>query len=121
MQKKKLLIVDDDPLILDLYSDFFTQQNFKVKTAQTVDKALQIIQKERPDVILSDVVMPDKNGFDLYETIKRLKKKIPFIFMTGYELDPQVSQKLKELDVPWISKPTKLETLLKLVREQLAG
>ena len=117
--KQKILIVDDDNLICDLYSDFFKQHDFEVHTALSVDAALKIIRREVPDIILSDIVMPVKSGFDLYEEVKLLDPDIPFIFMTGYEHDKEIISKLKKVDCKWIFKPVKLEELLNLVLSQL--
>ncbi len=117
--KHKIAIVDDEKLVLDLYSDFFKQHDFEVFTATSVDAALKIISQETPDIILSDIVMPIKNGFDLYEEIKLFYPDIPFIFMTGYEHIKKVSENLNKLNVKWISKPIQLEELLSLVQSQL--
>ncbi|MBL7135495.1 MAG: response regulator [Candidatus Marinimicrobia bacterium] len=117
--KQKIVIVDDDKLVLDLYSDFFKQHDFKVHVATSVDAALKIIRQETPDIILSDIVMPVKNGFVLYEEVKLFDPDIPFIFMTGFEHDKKIARKLKKVDYKWISKPVKLEELLNLVLSQL--
>ncbi len=117
--KQKIVIVDDDKLVLDLYSDFFRQHDYEVFAATSADAALKIIRQETPDIILSDIVIPTKNGFDLYEEVKLFDPDIPFIFMTGYEHIKKVSEKLNKLNVKWISKPVQLEELLALVQSQL--
>ena len=113
--KPTILIVDDDELICELYSDFFKQNGYLPQTALTVDRALAIIKKEAPGIILSDVVMPVKNGIDLYKELQSHKPKIPFVFMTGYQHDPKIISQLDSLDVKWISKPTELDVLFHTV------
>src|SRR3989338_10118395 len=68
--KKKILIVDDDTFLLDMYAFKFSQYNFEV---YTVSNALQTIEKLKdglgPDIILLDIIMPNMDGFEMLEKI----------------------------------------------------
>lgn len=68
--KRKILIVDDDTFLLDMYAFKFSQHNFEVYTAPG---ALQVIEKLKdglkPDIILMDIIMPDMDGFEMLEKI----------------------------------------------------
>jgi CheY-like chemotaxis protein len=68
--KRKILIVDDDTFLLDMYAFKFSQNNFEVYTAPS---ALQVIEKLKdglkPDIILMDIIMPDMDGFEMLEKI----------------------------------------------------
>ncbi len=70
--KKKILIVDDDTFLLDMYAFKFSQHNFEVYTASD---GLQAIQKIKdglaPAVILLDIIMPNMDGFEMLEKINR--------------------------------------------------
>jgi DNA-binding NtrC family response regulator len=117
--KPKLLIVDDDPLICDLYGDFFEQNGFEVFTSLNVESALQLIEKKEPDLILSDVMMPYKNGFELYDEVHMFHPDIPFVFMTGYENDVKIIDRLEKYGKKWFAKPIELEEMLEIVRSEL--
>jgi len=119
--KSKLLIVDDDPLICDLYGDYFEQNGFEVITSLNVESALKLIKKEEPDLILSDVVMPYRNGFELYDEIKMYFPDIPFVFMTGYENDFEIIDRLEKYGKKWFAKPIQLEEMLEIVRGELSS
>ena len=72
--KKKVLIVDDDKFLLDMYTIKFNENNFEVVAALGSVEALSKIKEGiNPDVALLDVVMPAMDGFELLETIKRDK------------------------------------------------
>jgi len=69
-EKKKILIVDDDTFLLDMYALKFSQNNFEVFTA---GGAMQAIEKLKgalsPDVMLMDIIMPEMNGFEMLTQI----------------------------------------------------
>ena len=71
-EKRKILIVDDDSFLLDMYALKFSQNNFEVYAA---GGALQAIEKLKnnlsPEVILMDIIMPDMNGFEMLEKINK--------------------------------------------------
>ncbi len=71
-QKKKILIVDDDSFLLDMYSLRFSQAEFDVETAKSAEEVLQKLRAGLvPDVCLFDVVMPGKDGFEMLESINQ--------------------------------------------------
>jgi len=72
--KKKILIVDDDSFLLDMYALKFSQNNFEVYTAGSGVHALEKMKGGLdPDVILMDIIMPDMDGFEALEQINKKK------------------------------------------------
>jgi CheY-like chemotaxis protein len=73
-EKKKILIVDDDTFLLDMYAFKFSQNDFEVHTAES---GLQALEKLRgglvPDIILLDVLMPEMDGFEMLEKMNEEK------------------------------------------------
>jgi len=71
-ERRKILIVDDDTFLLDMYAFKFSQHNFEVYTASG---GLQVIEKLKdglkPDIILMDIIMPDMDGFEMLEKINK--------------------------------------------------
>ncbi len=66
--KKKILIVDDDNFLLDMYALKFSQNNFEVHTAENGMKALEKIRGGlQPEILLMDIIMPEMDGFELLE------------------------------------------------------
>lgn len=70
-EKKKILLVDDDGFLLDMYAFKFSQNNFDVFTAENGKLALEKIKEGlSPDVMMIDIIMPELNGFETLEKIK---------------------------------------------------
>ena len=70
----KVLIVDDDPFILDMYVLKFKESGFQVESAQDGKSGLKKVKDTHPDIVLLDVVMPAMDGFDV---LQELKKNFP--------------------------------------------
>lgn len=97
--KKHILIVDDDPLISRMYAHKLEIDGYDVSIAINGEEALALIRKQKPDLVLLDVMMPKMNGV---ETLKILKgdsktKNIPVIILTNLGDNPDDVKKAKEL------------------------
>jgi len=99
--KKKILIVDDDKFLLNMYSIKFAKNNFDVKVASSGTDALGILREGyKPDILLLDLIMPSMDGFLLYETIKKEKLALGVltIMLTNQGLSSDINR-AKELGV----------------------
>lgn len=75
--QKKILFIDDDKFLLDMYSLKFNKAGYEVKTADSTDVALKMIRDGyTPDIFLSDIVMPGMDGLDLVAALRK-EKLIP--------------------------------------------
>ena len=69
-EKRKILIVDDDSFLLDMYALKFSQNNFDVYTADNGVSAIQKLKEGlKPDILLMDIIMPEMDGFEMLEKI----------------------------------------------------
>src|SRR5712664_4405884 len=68
----RVLVVDDAPYVRDVVTDILEQDGAEVTAAETAEKALEILQRERPDVMLSDLSMPGKGGYWLIGQVRAL-------------------------------------------------
>ncbi len=85
---KTILLVDDEKPWLDIMSHVLKEKSFKVMTAESGIEALKKLASTRkPDLILSDVRMPEMNGFDLYEHVRAVPQNqaIPYVFMSSID------------------------------------
>ncbi len=97
----RILFVDDDKFLLDMYSLKFSKNNFEVHVTEGPEEALKVLKEgPEPDVILLDVVMPGIDGIELLSIIRREKlvKKSVVIMLTNQGLPDDISR-AKELNV----------------------
>ncbi len=90
MVTPKILIVEDDISILKLYERKFVQKGFEVVLAEDGPSAVEKTKSELPNIILLDLMLPEMNGLEVLQKIKKDKntKKIPVVVLTNYgELD----------------------------------
>jgi len=81
----RILIVDDEPDILELVADSLRSHGYFVQTATSGNQALKKSNSEEFDLIISDIMMPDGDGIYLADEIRKKHKKTPYIFfITGY-------------------------------------
>lgn len=95
--KKKILIIDDDPFILDMYVLKFTEEGFDVKTARDGKTGLALAKEFEPAVILLDIVMPAMDGFDVLRKLKEesTSPRPKIIFLTNFGQKEDVERGLK--------------------------
>ena len=96
----KILLIDDDAVLLKLYSTRLANDNHEISTASNGEEGLRLIQDNKPDVIILDLLMPKMNGFKFLETIKKneISAQIPIIVFSSVANNEQI-QRLNQLGV----------------------
>lgn len=85
-QSQKILIVEDEPNIRKPIVDDLTDLGYNVFIASNGNDAIKVFQKEKPDMVLLDLILPEKNGFDVLEHIRyKIKSDIPIIVISNLE------------------------------------
>lgn len=86
MTGKKILIVEDDEFLVQMYATKLELQDFQVQTAGDGKQAMKAIKKDLPDLILLDLNLPIMDGFQVLEELKKEErtKKIPVLVLTNY-------------------------------------
>jgi DNA-binding response OmpR family regulator len=79
----RILIVDDEPALLDMLTAYFMSSRYDVDTATNGADALDAVCRARPDVILLDIHMPRMNGVEALKEIMKIDQSIPVIMVTG--------------------------------------
>ena len=119
MNQSKILYVDDEVDLLDLAEGFFEEENLKIDTSSDFHGALELIRKNRYDVIVSDSKMPSGSGRELFKILKHeLKFQGKFILVTGLIEKEDMTNVDYDLI---IYKPIEFQELVKKVKSFLNG
>ena len=95
--KIKILLVEDDTFLLGMYASKFELEGFKVILAEDGEKAVRAATKERPDIILLDIILPKLDGFEVLKQLKAdiATAKIPVILLTNISQRDEIEKGLK--------------------------
>jgi len=80
---KTILAIDDEVAILDCYRQALTTRGYDVHVTSDADYGMKIIREKDPDLVMLDIRMPQKDGFDIYGELRDIRK-IPVLFVTAY-------------------------------------
>jgi CheY-like chemotaxis protein len=127
MSKKQLiLVVDDDPDLVESVSMKLENENFRVAKAYDGMEAWDKIKEERPDLIILDVMMPRKNGYELCDELKKSEKYKDIIVVLLTAVAEAVTSTSythmggkTTLADDFIAKPIELDRLMEMVKENL--
>ena len=111
MNKKQILIVDDDEQILSLLKDFVEMNECIAETESSAEKALALIHKNKYNLVLLDIKLPDGNGLDILKHIHQLSPGLPVIIITGGNDIAIAEECLKVGAADYITKPFDLQYL----------
>jgi len=114
-----ILIIDDEKEICLYLEELLTENDFVVFTAENGMKGLEIIENEKIDVVLADIVMPKIDGIALTRSIKEMNPDIPVILMTAYSSIEYAVESMKAGAADFISKPFKINYALFIIKKVL--
>lgn len=94
---QRILIIEDDPLLSEIYVTKFHQEGFTVDAAKDGKEGLSKMKENKPDLILLDVVLPETDGFEVLKSFKKsvLLKDIPVILLTNLSQRNEVEKGIK--------------------------
>lgn len=116
---RKILLVDDDRLVLATLSKGLEQAGYAVQACAGAEEAKRIINLERPDIAVLDVRMPGESGLDLARSLLE-HPSVPFIFLTAYSEDEVVKQAVEHGALGYMVKPVDIPQLVPALEAALA-
>jgi two-component system, OmpR family, response regulator len=117
--KQRILVVDDEANIRDLLSIALRHVGFDVTTADTCLAAQNIVMKETPDLLILDVMLPDGDGIELCQRLRRDGLRSPVLFLTARDATEDKVRGLTVGGDDYVTKPFSLEELVARVRAVL--
>lgn len=118
MANEKILIVDDDPDMLELVALYMRKNGYDVLIAEDGFKAIAVVEKEEPELIILDVTMPHLDGFELCQIIRR-QTDVPILFLSSREDDIDKILGLGIGGDDYIPKTTSMSVLVAKVKAHL--
>ncbi|NVM05185.1 MAG: sigma-54-dependent Fis family transcriptional regulator [Candidatus Helarchaeota archaeon] len=119
-EKPKILIVDDEMIMRDSLTAWLEEDDFNPITAESGMQALEILDKDKPEVILLDIKMPRMDGITLLKKLKEKYEDIPVVIITAYATVENAVESMKEGAYDYVMKPfppEKISYLLKRIIE----
>ena len=114
---KSVLVIDDEAHIRRVIELKFKNQGYQVTTAKNGEEGLELIESKKPDVVITDIMMPKLDGKALCERVNELKKERPFLtIVMTCRISPTEQDWIDEMqDTVFVEKPFSLSTILKCV------
>ncbi len=119
---KTILFIEDEPTLQKAIGRYLEQEGYQVKNALDGDLGLEIAIKDKPDLILLDIILPKRDGFEVLKELKtdQTTKNIPVIVLTNLEGDADVEKALSLGATTYLVKANyKLEEITEKIKETL--
>jgi excisionase family DNA binding protein len=120
-QAPLVLVVDDENSIRKTVSLFLRADNYRVATAATGAEAIASVQREMPDIVLLDLVMPDMNGVEVLKELHRMDPDLPVVIVTAFPDSEMMFQAMQFPPVMLLPKPVKKTDIIRSVHRFLSG
>lgn len=115
---KKILLVDDEESILNSLSDALNSIGYEVIQGHNGEEAIELFDKEKPDLVLLDVRMPIKSGIDAYGEIISKHNNAKIIFMSAYPIEKELYNDVKNRHMMYfLNKPFSMQMLKDILAE----
>src|SRR5437899_1439347 len=115
----RILVVDDEPNILDVVSMALRYQGFDVETAATGREAISAANSYRPHLMVLDIMLPDMEGFEVARRLGADRSDVPIVFLTARDTTEDKIRGLPTGRDDYVTKPVRLEELTAHIRPNL--
>jgi CheY-like chemotaxis protein len=118
-----ILVVDDEPMALKLVQSVLEKRGFQVLAHTSAQQAVKIFEehRERIELLISDIVMPEMDGTKLASRLVALNPDLPVLFMSGLLTESEIADASGIAQYAFIRKPFRPATLVQAVRKMLTG
>ena len=114
-----LLVVDDEPNIVELLSATLRYEGFEVSVATTGNEAVQVAERVKPDLIVLDVMLPDLDGFSVVRRLRGAGREVPVLFLTARDAGEDKVAGLTVGGDDYVTKPFSLDEVIARIRAVL--
>src|SRR5471030_463524 len=111
-----ILIIDDEEIVREALDALLTREGFTVRAAGTAAEGLDLVSTHRFEAVLLDLMLPDKNGMDVLEDIRRIDDELPVVMITAYGTIDNAVAATKQGAFHYFTKPFKNDDVLVVLR-----
>ena len=115
----RLLVIDDDPLILQCMKLALPGPEYEVATAGSAAEGLELFKQQQPDAVLLDIQLPDQTGLAALHEFRELDRRVPVILMTGHGTAETVITAMSGGAFEYVTKPFDPDDILPLIDSAL--
>ncbi|MCC7445916.1 MAG: response regulator [Anaerolineae bacterium] len=118
----KILVVDDEPFMIDVLQKFLSINNFETVGALNGEEALVLVKVEQPDAVILDLMLPDIEGYDVCARIRSYPEtaQLPVIILSARTEEASVQRAMAAGATAYLTKPVKFPVLIAEIRRALS-
>jgi DNA-binding NtrC family response regulator len=120
MKRPKILVVDDDSSILETFKSILERKKYDVEIFFRPSEALEYLNKERVDLILSDLQMPEMDGVQFLYQVKKIAPAVPVVLITAHASIETAVSAIQQGAFDYLSKPLDIKKIYAVVEKALA-
>lgn len=123
MKQHRIVVADDDPIVVRFLSAIFQDEGFEVSTAEDGEAALKLIRETRPDLVILDLVMPYRDGFEVCEQVRGWSEtaSVPVIILSMKEKEQDALRAFEAGADDYVRKPFNALELVARARKLMNG
>ena len=121
MKKQWIVVVDDDAISLKIANELLSSDQMKISSVRSGRELLIFLQKNSPDLILLDVVMPEMDGLDATRIIKEVNQDVPIIALSAFAFPENIREAKAAGCNDFMAKPFKVEDLIEIIKHYIGS
>ena len=115
-KQERILVVDDDEALLEILQKGLSLHGYSCEATRSAASALELLEKNSFDIMIADIIMPDMNGLELTERVKRIRPEMTIVVITGHIEDFPYDRAIEAGASDFIKKPFTIKELLARIR-----
>ena len=117
----RVLVVDDEPSVAEVFRDFLTQEGYDLTVAESGEEAVRLLPGLKPDIILTDINLPGLSGLEVMRFAKSVDAEVAVIVVTGYASASTAIEALRQGAYDYVTKPFDLDDVHQIVERGIAN
>lgn len=106
----RILVVEDNEFMRRVFREFLEPFDYEIYDAASGQDALALLNAKRPvDLVISDLVMPSMNAWQLYEVLREVQESVSMLIVTSYPMPQTGASLVQQPGIQWMSKPVSIE------------